>query len=199
MRLFLPAPSYGITLLRRSTHGLSATPEGAELAQEARALLAQLRARYPALRIELLAEDRVADLVTDGIDVALRTTVGNSEAVVARELGSFERRLHAVAPTGGGRRGPGRPGRGAGTVRFPHGAHHVRCFAAQPAQRGQGAGCDRLSSGGGAGAVGFDGWAVSGRNNGIDADDVIARLQRLRLHQETPREDVAAMKGLIAP
>ena len=33
---------YGVTLLRRSTHGLSATPEGAELVQEARALLAQM-------------------------------------------------------------------------------------------------------------------------------------------------------------
>lgn len=127
---------YGVTLLRRSTHGLSATPEGSELAQEARALLtqledmsaslskrrhhvagalrmatsqeiceqlvlpllAQLRARHPALRIELVAEDRVADLVTDGIDVALRTTVGSSEAVVARALGTFERRLYA-SPT----------------------------------------------------------------------------------------------------
>ncbi|WP_439520089.1 LysR family transcriptional regulator [Hydrogenophaga sp.] len=125
---------YGVTLLRRSTHGLSATPEGAELAQEARDLLerfddiasalsrqhnrvagavrlassqeiceqlivpqmGRLRALHPALRIELVAEDRVADLVTDGIDVALRTTVGNSEAVVARALGSFERRLYAA-------------------------------------------------------------------------------------------------------
>jgi DNA-binding transcriptional LysR family regulator len=125
---------YGVTLLRRSTHGLSATPEGLELAQEARELLARmedisaalsrqrgrvagvvrlassqelceelviphlarLRAQHPALRIELVAEDRVADLVTDGIDVALRTTVGNSEAVVARELGRFERRLYAA-------------------------------------------------------------------------------------------------------
>ena len=124
---------YGVTLLRRSTHGLSATPEGADLAQEARALLAQLedisaalskqrnrvagalrlassqeiceqllvprlaqlRNRHPALRMELVAEDRVVDLVTEGIDVALRTTVGNSELVVARELGVFERRLYA--------------------------------------------------------------------------------------------------------
>ena len=124
---------YGVTLLRRSTHGLSATPEGLELAQEARELLARLEdisaglsrqrgrvagvvrlassqeiceqlvvpqlarlhAQHPALRIELVAEDRVADLVTDGIDVALRTTVGNSESVVARELGAFERRLYA--------------------------------------------------------------------------------------------------------
>lgn len=126
---------FGITLLRRSTHGLSATPEGAELAQEARELLgrleemaasfdkqrhvvtgtvrlassqeiceqllvpqlAALRQRHPALRIELVADDRVVDLVTDGIDVALRTTLGSSDAVVARDLGSFERRLY-VSP-----------------------------------------------------------------------------------------------------
>ncbi len=125
---------YGVRLLRRSTHGLSATPEGAELVQEARALLAQLedisaslsdqrsrvagtlrlassqeicealvlphladlQARYPALRVELLADDRVADLVTEGIDVALRTTVGHSDLVVARALGRFERRLYAA-------------------------------------------------------------------------------------------------------
>ena len=124
---------FGITLLRRSTHGLSATPEGAELVQEAREVLGRLeemaasfdkqrhrvagavrlassqeiceqlivpqlsalRERHPALRIELVADDRVVDLVTDGIDVALRTTLGSSEAVVARELGSFERRLYA--------------------------------------------------------------------------------------------------------
>ena len=30
---------YGVTLLRRSTHGLSATPEGAGLAQEALSLI----------------------------------------------------------------------------------------------------------------------------------------------------------------
>jgi DNA-binding transcriptional LysR family regulator len=124
---------FGITLLRRSTHGLSATPEGAELVQEARELLgrleemtasfdkqrhrvagtvrlassqeiceqlivpqlAALRERHPALRIELVADDRVVDLVTDGVDVALRTTLGSSDTVVARELGSFERRLYA--------------------------------------------------------------------------------------------------------
>jgi DNA-binding transcriptional LysR family regulator len=124
---------YGVTLLRRSTHGLSATPEGAQLVQDARELLERfediaatlskqrrrvagvvrlassqeiceelvlphlqrLRARHPALRVELVAEDRVADLVTDGIDVALRTTVGGSDAVVARELKTFERRLYA--------------------------------------------------------------------------------------------------------
>ena len=58
--------------------------------------LADLQARYPALRVELLADDRVADLVTEGIDVALRTTVGHSDLVVARALGRFERRLYAA-------------------------------------------------------------------------------------------------------
>lgn len=125
---------YGVTLVRRSTHGLSATPEGALLAREAHELLtrmedvaaslskqkgrvagtvrlatsqeiceslvvphlARLRSRHPALRLELLAEDRVVDLATDGIDVALRSTIGNSESVVARELGKFQRRLYAA-------------------------------------------------------------------------------------------------------
>jgi DNA-binding transcriptional LysR family regulator len=124
---------YGVTLLRRSTHGLSPTPEGADLVHEARSLLAQLedlsaslsehrsrvsgtvrlassqeiceqlvvptlaelRTLHPGLRVELLADDRVADLVTEGIDVALRTTVGSSDLVVARELGRFQRRLYA--------------------------------------------------------------------------------------------------------
>lgn len=124
---------YGVSLIRRSTHGLTATPEGEFLAAEARDWLARLadvggqlgaqaqgvagtvrlatsmeiglellvpqlprlREAHPALRVELVADDRVADLVTGGIDVALRSTVGPSEAVVARALGRFERRLYA--------------------------------------------------------------------------------------------------------
>ena len=124
---------YGVRLLRRSTHGLSATPEGSSLALNAREVLArmddmsaslggqtgiasgtvrlatssalceglvlphlgQLRKLHPDLRIELMTDDSVVDLVTDGVDVALRSTVGRSEAVVAKELGAFERRLYA--------------------------------------------------------------------------------------------------------
>ena len=124
---------YGVRLLRRSTHGLSATPEGSDLSLNARELLArmddmsaslsgrsghvsgtvrlatssalceglvlphleELQLLYPDLRIELMADDRVVDLVTEGVDVALRSTVGRSEAVVAKELGVFERRLYA--------------------------------------------------------------------------------------------------------
>ncbi|MEP7298863.1 MAG: LysR family transcriptional regulator [Burkholderiales bacterium] len=124
---------YGVRLLRRSTHGLSATPEGSDLSLNAREVLARmddmsaslsgqmgrvsgtvrlatssalceglvvphlaaLRELHPDLRIELMADDRVIDLVTDGVDVALRSTVGRSEAVVAKKLGAFERRLYA--------------------------------------------------------------------------------------------------------
>lgn len=124
---------YGVRLLRRSTHGLSATPEGFEVSSTARELLArmddlsaslggrsgrvagtirlatssalceglvlphleELRALHPELRIELIADDRVVDLVTEGVDIALRSTVGRSDAVVAKALGVFERRLYA--------------------------------------------------------------------------------------------------------
>jgi DNA-binding transcriptional LysR family regulator len=125
---------YGLRLLRRSTHGLSLTPEGSHAVAHGRELLARyaelsqavgagrhevagvvrvavsaaiadewlvpalpaLLARHPALRLELVSDDRLADLVTDGIDLALRTAVGNSSAVVARPLGSFRRALYAA-------------------------------------------------------------------------------------------------------
>ncbi len=58
--------------------------------------LQELRVRYPGLRLEPVADDRVADLATERVDVALRSTVGRSELVVARELDSFHRRLHAA-------------------------------------------------------------------------------------------------------
>jgi DNA-binding transcriptional LysR family regulator len=125
---------YGARLLRRSTHGLSATPEGLELCARAREVLERLEdigttlaggggavrgtvrlavstamceelllphlhelaREQPALRLEFVTDDRVVDLVTEGIDVALRTAIGNSESVVARELGAFDRRLYAA-------------------------------------------------------------------------------------------------------
>ncbi|HJV68958.1 LysR family transcriptional regulator [Ideonella sp.] len=124
---------YGVRLLRRSTHGLSLTPEGAAVVAHGRDVLARLaelshivaggrkavagpvrvaasaaiadelvvpalpmlQARHPALHVELIAEDRIADLPTEGIDVALRTAVGPSESVVARRLGEFRRALYA--------------------------------------------------------------------------------------------------------
>ncbi len=125
---------YGVRLLRRSTHGLSLTAEGAAIVAHGRDVLARLadlgeivcggrrsiagpvriavsaaiadellvpllpalQVRHPDLRVELVAEDRLSDLPTEGIDVALRTAVGASEAVVARRLGGFGRALYAA-------------------------------------------------------------------------------------------------------
>lgn len=122
-----------VRLLRRSTHGLSLTPEGStvlaygrqalatlsdlgdELDRRTRAVsgpvrlaaspamaeewlvpaLPRLRERHPGLQVELLADDRIADLPTEGIDVALRTSVVASDSLVARRIGTFSRGLYA--------------------------------------------------------------------------------------------------------
>jgi DNA-binding transcriptional LysR family regulator len=55
-----------------------------------------LLARHPGLRVEIVADDRLSDLPTEGLDIGLRTAVGNSELVVARRLGSFRRALYAA-------------------------------------------------------------------------------------------------------
>jgi len=58
--------------------------------------LAGLRDRYPALRIDLDVGDRLLDLVRDGIDIAIRTSVGLPELQIARQLGSLDRALYAA-------------------------------------------------------------------------------------------------------
>ena len=57
--------------------------------------LPQLRAEFPHLRVSLIAEDRVSDLPTEGVDIGLRTAVGPSDSVIARRLGEFQRALYA--------------------------------------------------------------------------------------------------------
>lgn len=51
--------------------------------------------RYPELRIEIQAEDRLVDLATEGIDLAVRTSPVLSEQLVARQIGEFRRALFA--------------------------------------------------------------------------------------------------------
>ena len=58
--------------------------------------LSGLRERYPALRIDLDVGDRMLDLVRDGIDIAIRTSVGLPELQIARQLGSLDRALYAA-------------------------------------------------------------------------------------------------------
>ena len=79
--------------------GVSGTVRLAVSAGIAQALLLPvlpaLLARHPGLQLALVADDRVADLPTEGIDLAMRSTVGGSEQLSARPLGRFQRGLYA--------------------------------------------------------------------------------------------------------
>lgn len=127
--------AWGVSLLRRSTHGLSLTPEGGvavELGRQGLAALAEigqrlaapreevsgvvrlalsaafaehlvvpalprLAARYPALQVELVADDRVADLTSEGVDLAMRVGRVADDGLVARQIGHFRRGLYCSA------------------------------------------------------------------------------------------------------
>lgn len=52
--------------------------------------------RFPELRIEIQAEDRLVDLATEGIDLAVRTSHVLNELLVARQIGEFRRVLFAA-------------------------------------------------------------------------------------------------------
>ena len=56
-------------------------------------VIPSLLAKHPRLRIDLKLEDRVVDLVSDGIDVAIRAGMAppNSDALVAHAIDSYER------------------------------------------------------------------------------------------------------------
>jgi DNA-binding transcriptional LysR family regulator len=51
--------------------------------------------KYPRLHIEVLADDRLADMARDGIDIAIRTAAVHSETLVARQIGIANRTLYA--------------------------------------------------------------------------------------------------------
>lgn len=57
--------------------------------------LPSLYARYPQLRLDICADDRMADMARDGIDIAMRTGTPHSDALVARQIGSNRRALYA--------------------------------------------------------------------------------------------------------
>ncbi|MEO8153968.1 MAG: LysR substrate-binding domain-containing protein [Rhizobacter sp.] len=58
--------------------------------------LAGLSARHPLLRVELEVSDRLADVVRDGIDIAIRTIAALPETMVARQIGTLDRALYAA-------------------------------------------------------------------------------------------------------
>lgn len=58
--------------------------------------LTGLYQRYPKLHVDISADDRIADMARDGIDIAIRTGALNSDTLVAREIGQYSRSLYAA-------------------------------------------------------------------------------------------------------
>lgn len=61
-------------------------------------------ARYPDLQVELLLSDAYANLVSDGLDLAIRGGILNDSALRARRIGTSER-LYVASPAYLGKRG----------------------------------------------------------------------------------------------
>jgi DNA-binding transcriptional LysR family regulator len=57
--------------------------------------LAGLAARHPRLKVDLVVDDRLADMARDGIDIAIRTGSAMPGTVVARQIGTLGRALYA--------------------------------------------------------------------------------------------------------
>lgn len=58
--------------------------------------LNDLYRRHPQLHVEINADDRIADMARDGIDIAIRTGSPSSETLVARQIGNYSRLLYAA-------------------------------------------------------------------------------------------------------
>lgn len=52
--------------------------------------------RWPLLHIDINADDRIADMARDGIDIAIRTGTLVSDTLVARQIGEYGRTLYAA-------------------------------------------------------------------------------------------------------
>ncbi|HVO08413.1 MAG TPA: LysR family transcriptional regulator [Burkholderiaceae bacterium] len=57
--------------------------------------LTSLVRRHPGLHLDIAADDRMADMARDGIDVAIRTGTPASDNLVARQIGLLTRSLYA--------------------------------------------------------------------------------------------------------
>ncbi len=58
--------------------------------------LCGLYQRYPQLHIDINADDRIADMARDGIDIAIRSGPLQSDTLVARQIGAHGRTLYAT-------------------------------------------------------------------------------------------------------
>ena len=57
--------------------------------------LPKLIEKHPGLKIDVLADDKMVDLATEGIDLAVRTNVVANDNLVARHVGEYGRALYA--------------------------------------------------------------------------------------------------------
>lgn len=58
--------------------------------------LARLRTTHPRLSIDLLIDDRLASMASEGIDIAVRAGIPPADTLIARPLGSHGRALYAA-------------------------------------------------------------------------------------------------------
>ncbi len=58
--------------------------------------LGGLYERHPQLHLDIAADDRIADMAREGIDIAIRTGAPVSDTVVARQIGDYARTLYAA-------------------------------------------------------------------------------------------------------
>lgn len=57
--------------------------------------LVGLREMHPDIHLDIAADDRIADMARDGIDIAIRTGSAQSDMLVARQIGIASRSLYA--------------------------------------------------------------------------------------------------------
>lgn len=55
-----------------------------------------LNRRHPRVRVELKVDDRLVDMVRDGVDIAIRSGMHTNENTVMRQIGTHGRRLYAA-------------------------------------------------------------------------------------------------------
>jgi DNA-binding transcriptional LysR family regulator len=93
-----------VTELESELGGKLATPRGRVRLSVSHVLaqtviipsLPGLYERYPELKLDIVADDRVSDLARDGIDIAIRGGVDSLESLVVRKIGEHGRKLYAA-------------------------------------------------------------------------------------------------------
>jgi DNA-binding transcriptional LysR family regulator len=81
---------------RQEPSGLVRVATSAVIAHTLAPCIGPLLDAYPRLRLEMAVNDRMVDMVRDGIDIAIRTGSPSSEGLVARRIATHARGLYAA-------------------------------------------------------------------------------------------------------